>query len=141
MRVIFAITFFAITSIICCSHCYADGNLQAGSQYKVIHPLYIMATYNSLNNRTLSKETATAYLHSTEYYKKSYVAFQHEVPVDTTITIIGPAPKLWYLPFSADQYFITLTPDLSGGLDVTLKLNRGMEGALDGLNPELFSQL
>ncbi len=43
--------------------------------------------------------------------------------------------------FIANQYFIQLDPDLSRGLDVELELNRGIEGSLDGLNPELFERL
>jgi hypothetical protein len=141
VRVVSTITVLVIFNIVFFSHCYADGNLQAGSQYKVINPVYLMATYNSLNNRILSKETARAYLHSTKYYKKAEVAFQLEVPTGTVITIISSAPKLWGIPFFADRYFVQLSPDLSRGLDVVLELNRGIEGTLDGLNPKLFSQL
>lgn len=99
-----------------------------------------MAVYDSLNNRQVSRETARAYLHSMRYYEKASVAFQCEVPAGTVMTIIGPAPKVWHLPFLADRYFVRLDPDLSRGLDVILELNRGIEGSLDGLNPELFSR-
>ena len=68
------------------------------------------------------------------------VAFQCEVPVGTIMTIIGPAPKAWHLPFLANRYFVRLDPDLSRGLDVVLELNRGIEGSLDWLNPELFNR-
>ncbi|MFZ5564796.1 MAG: hypothetical protein ACOZBW_12155 [Thermodesulfobacteriota bacterium] len=57
------------------------------------------------------------------------------------MTIIGPAPRAWYLPFLANQYFVRLDPDLSRGLDVELELNRGIEGNLDGLNPDLFERI
>ena len=119
----------------------ADSNLHTGSQYQVIKPVYLMATFNNLNNRVLSKETARAYLHSTKYYKKAEVAFQLEVPTGAVITIISSAPKVWGIPFFADRYFVQLSPDLSRGLDVVLELNRGIEGTLNGLNPKLFSQL
>ena len=99
-----------------------------------------MAVYDSLNNRQISRETARAYLHSKEYAQKSWVAFQCEVPVGTIMTIIGLAPKSWYRPFSANRYFVRLDPDQSRGLDVELELNRGIEGSLDGLSPELFSR-
>jgi len=127
--------------IIFCRLCYAGEALLPGSQYKIIQPIYIMATYNSLNKRLLSKETATAYLHSREYYNKSEVAFQHEVPAGTIMNIIRSTSKVWYLPFLTERYIVSLDPDLSGGLDVILELNRGIEGDLDGLNSELFSQL
>lgn len=74
------------------------------------------------------------------YYEKASVAFQCEVPTGTIMTIIGPAPKVWHLPFLANRYFVRLDPDLSRGLDVVLELNRGIDGSLDGLNPELFSR-
>ena len=135
------ISTLTILIILFSSYCYAGGNIQIGSQYKVIHPLYLMATYNSLNNRVLSKETARAYLHSAKYYNKAEVAFQLEVPTGTIITIISTAPRVWGIPFFADRYFVELSPDLSKDLDVVLELNRGIDGNLNGLNPKLFSQL
>lgn len=138
LRAIFTLAIFIIAfgSLGC-----TDSNLHTGSQYQVIKPVYIMATFNNLNNRVLSKETARAYLHSTEYYNKSEVAFQVEVPTGTVITIVNSAPKVWSIPFFADRYFVQLSPDYSRGLDVVLELNRDIEGTLDGLNPELFSKL
>jgi len=139
VRNIIAFTFFTVSSTIFCDLSYASEQPQLGNRYKIIRPVYLMAVYDSLNNRQVSKETAHAYLHSMRYYKKSSVAFQCEVPVGTIMTIIGQVPKVWYLLFSANQYFVRLDPDLSRGLDVILQLDRGVEGSLDGLNPELFS--
>ncbi|HID69422.1 MAG TPA: hypothetical protein EYP35_02925 [Desulfobacterales bacterium] len=120
---------------------YANEKLQPGNRYKIIRPAYLKAVYNSLNDRQLNKEKAQAYLVATRHYKKSEVAFQYEVPSGTVMTIISPAPNvLWYIPFFAKRYFIKLDPDLSQGLDVILVLNRGVEGNLDGLNPELFNR-
>lgn len=119
----------------------ANDGPQTGSRYEVIRPLYLMAVYDDLNNRKLSRETARAYLHSMQYYEKSYVAFQSEIPVGTTITVIGPVPKVWNFPFLANRYAVRLDPDLSRGLDVILELNRGIEGDTDGLNSELFKPL
>jgi hypothetical protein len=116
-------------------------DLKAGQKYKIVKPVYLMGVYDSLNNKTLSKSTARAYLHAQELYKKSYVAFQTEVPIGTVMTIISPAPKPWYLYFYADQYFVKLEPDLSQGLEIKFQLDRGMEGNLDGLNPEIFSRM
>jgi len=138
VRNIIAFTFFTVSSTIFCDLSYASEQPQLGNRYKIIRPVYLMAVYDSLNNRQVSKETARAYLHSMRYYKKSSVAFQCEVPVGTIMTIIGQVPKVWYLLFSANQYFVRLDPDLSRGLDVILQLDRGVEGSLDGLNPELF---
>ena len=133
---------FTLFTVICifCGPSYAD-ELQPGSQYEIVRPMYLMAVYDSLNNKQLSRETARAYLHPMKYAMKHSVAFQIEVPAGTTITIIGPAPKVWHLPFLTNRYFVRLAPDLSRGLDVELSLNRGMEGSLDGLSPEFFNQL
>lgn len=125
---------------IMCSAGYAEG-LKAGQKYKIIKPIFLTGVYDSLNNRTLSKDTARAYLDSKEYAKKASVAFQSQVPPGTVITIVGRAPKPWYLFFYADMYYIHLEPDLSQGLDVKLQLDRGLEGNLDGLNPEIFSRM
>jgi len=141
MSATIAFTLFAVSSTIFCGLSYAnEQHPQLGNRYKIIRPVYLAAEYYSLNNRQISRETARAYLHSMQYYKKSWVAFQCEVPVGTIMTIIGPAPKVWSLPFFANRYFVRLDPDLSRGLDVVLELNRGIEGSLDGLNPELFSR-
>ena len=131
---------FTVTGTIFCGISYASEQPQPGNRYMVTKPVYLMAVYDSLNNRQVSRKTARAYLHSIRYYEKASVAFQCEVPVGTIMTIIGPVPKVWYLLFSADQYFVRLDPDLSRGLDVILQLDRGVEGSLDGLNPELFSR-
>lgn len=138
MKITFAL--FAVISAIFCVPSYAGEELQSGSRYKIVKPVYLMAVYDSLNNRQLGRETARAYLHSMQYYNKAEVAFQCEVPVGTIMTIIGPAPKIWHIPFFANRYFVRLDPDVSRGLDVVLELNRGIEGSLDGLNPELFGR-
>lgn len=133
-----AIAFALLTLVsILCGPTYA-GEPQPGGRYKIIRPVYLMAIYDSLDNKQLSATTARAYVHSTQYYEKSSVAFQCEVPAGTTMTIVSAAPKAWYLPFAAKRYFVRLDPDPSRGLDVILELNRGMEGSLDGLNPEIF---
>ena len=138
VRASIAFTLFAVISAFC-GRSEAE-ELQPGSQYKIVRPMYLMAVYDSLNNRLLSRETARAYLHSMQYYEKSEVAFQCEVQVGSIMTIIGSAPKVWNIPFFANRYFVRLDPDVSRGLDVVLELNRGIEGDLDGLNPELFSR-
>ena len=94
-----------------------------------------------LNNRKVSRETATACLIAIEHYKKAEVAFQCKVPAGSIMTVIESAPKPWYARFISDRYFVKLEPDLSRGLDIILTLDRGMEGSLDGLNPELFERI
>ena len=75
MRATFSSTLLAVFGIIFCGLSYASNDLQPGSKYQIIHPLYLMATYNNLNDRRISKDTARAYLHSERYYKKAEVAF------------------------------------------------------------------
>lgn len=118
---------------------YAD-TLQPGSKYKIIRPIYIMATYNSRKDKILSKNTARAYLDTEKLATKSYTAFQVEVPRETVMTITSPIPAPWYLPFSEKRYLVSLDPDLSQGLDIELAVARGMEGNLDGLNADIFSR-
>ena len=141
VRATIAFTLLTVSSTIFYGLSYASEQPRPGGRYKIVRPLYLTAEYNSLNKRQVSRETARAYLEATRYYKKSSVAFQSEVPAGTIMTIIGPAPKVWALPFFANRYFVRLDPDPSRGLDVVLALNRGIEGSLDGLNPELFSRL
>ncbi len=140
VEIIIAFTLFTVISTIFCGPSCASEELQPGSRYKIVKPVYLAAEYYSLNNRQVSRETARAYLESKQTYKKSRVAFQCKVPVGTIMTIVGQAPKVWHLPFFADRYYVRIDPDLSQGLDVVLELDRGVEGSLDGLNPELFSR-
>jgi hypothetical protein len=115
--------------------------LTSGSRYKIIRPVYVMASYYNLDNRKISHETAQAYLKTERLARTVYVAFICEIPTGTVVTIIGPAPKVWHLPFLPDRYFVRLDPDYSRGLDTVLELAHGMEGTHDGLNPELFTRL
>jgi len=141
MRISLALLLFTVVSFIFCYSGYANEKLlQPGRKYKIVNPVYLVAVYDSLSNRQLSKDTARAYLEAVPLAKRSYQAFQCEVPAGTIMTIIGPAPKVWHIPFFADRYFIQLKPDLSRGLEIVLELSRGIEGDLDGLNPELFSR-
>ena len=140
-RASIVIILFAVFGTTCSGLNDPSEELQPGSRYKIVRPLYLMGVYDSVKNKHLSRETARAYLHSQRYAEKSFVAFQCEVPAGTIMTIIGTREKVWNIPFFASRYFVQLEPDLSRGLDVELALNRGIEGNLDGLNPELFERV
>ncbi len=120
---------------------YASDKLKPGSRFKIMKKIYLKAVYDNPNNKQLNKDLASAYLLTKRHAMKSEVAFQCEILTGTTITILGPAPKKWYLFFYANRYFVQLEPDFSRGLNVILVLNRGLEGDLEGLNPELFRRL
>lgn len=137
VRVIIVFTLLTLISTNFCSLSYAGEYPQPGNRYKIIGPVYLSGIYLKLNNRQLSKHSAVGSLTAVQFSGPE-VGFQCKVPVGTIMTIIGPAPKRFPLFFIANQYFIKLDPDLSRGLDVELELNRGIEGSLDGLNPELF---
>ena len=122
------------------SRSYAE-DLKEGQKYKIIKPIYMAAWYKSLGNKKINKDNADVYLAVSKNADRPYIGFQTEVPVETVMTIIGPAPKKWYLFFQGDFYFIKLEPDLSQGLDIKLQLDRGIEGSLDGLNPAIFSRI
>lgn len=117
---------------------HADGGPTMGRRYELTRPMYLMATYDSLNDRRISSQTAQAYLHASRYYDSAWVAFQVEVPAGTFMTIVGNLPKVWNLPFLATRYIVQIDPDVSRGLEVVLELDRGIEGDMDGLNPGLF---
>jgi hypothetical protein len=145
VRVCIAFTLFTVISVIFYGLSYASEELQPGSRYKIVKPVYLIAAYENLNNRQVSRETAFAYLRPRQSPKRAWLAFQSEVPIGAIMTIIGPAPKpeVWHFPFFFKRYsvyLVRLDPDLSRGLDVMLELSLGMEGSLDGLNPELFSR-
>lgn len=139
VRASIAFTLLAVIGTVFCGLSYASEQPQPGNRYKIIGPAYLSGIYWNLNKRQLNREMAVGSLTAVRFSGPE-VAFQRQVPVGTIMTIIGPAPKVWYLPFLANQYFVRLDPDLSRGLDVILELNRGIEGSLDGLNPELFGR-
>ena len=118
---------------------YASEQPQPGNRYKIVGPVYLSGVYRNLNNRQLNRQMAFGSLTAVRFSGPE-VAFQCEVPIGTIIGIIGPAPKVWHLPFFAKGYFVRLDPDLSRGLDVIIELTAGLEGGLDGLNPKIFSR-
>ena len=129
--------------VVICVTCNAE-ELLTGKKYKIIKPLYLSTWYDDLGNKTISKETARAYLNVTKNADRPYIAFQHEVPAGTVMTIIGLAPKPWYLYFNSDHYSVTLDPDMSQGLEVKLPLDSPLErgfGGPGGLNAEFFSRM
>ena len=133
-------TLFTVIGGIFCDPSSANEELQTGDRYKIIGPVYLSGLYRDLNNRQLNRQMAVGSLTAVRFSSPE-VAFQSIVPEDTIMTIIGPAPKRVPLPFFANQYFVRIDPaDRSSELDIMLELNRGIEGSLDGLNPELFSR-
>ena len=129
-----------ISVLFLCCTCNGD-SLVAGQKYKITKPMFLIGEYKSRKNKTVSKETAIAYLEASDRAKMSYTAFEVQVAADSIMTILGPAEKPWYLYFHADQYFVKLEPDLSQGLDTMIFLDRGLDGDLDGLNPDLFTKM
>mgnify|MGYP001213636328 CR=1 FL=1 len=132
---------FSVMMIVFSESIKASDELQPGDQFKIIRSVYVMAVYDNVSNKQISRETARAYLYSQKLANRYFTAFQSEVPAGTIMTIIGPAPKVWRLPFLSDRYFVRLKPDVAQRLDVVLALNSEFKGDLDGLNPELFSRM
>ena len=130
---------FTVTGTIFYGISYASEKPQPGNRYKIVGPVYLSGIYLKLNNRQLNKQAAVGSLTAVQFSGPE-VGFQCEVPLGTIVTILGPAPKRLPLFFYANRYFIQLDPDLSRGLDVVVELDRGIEGSLDGLNPELFGR-
>jgi hypothetical protein len=140
VRTSITFTLFTVIGAIFCGLSYASEQPQPGNKYKIVGPVYLSGVYRNLNNRQLNRQMAFGSLTAVRFSGPE-VAFQRVVPVGTIMTIIGPEPKRVPLPFFADQYVIRLDPtELSSELDVILELNRGIEGSLDGLNPEIFSR-
>jgi hypothetical protein len=140
VRATIAFTLFIVSSTIFCGLSYASEQPQPGSRYKIVGPVYLSSIYRNLNNRQLNRQMAYGTLTAVRFSGPE-VAFQCKVPVETIMTIIGPAPKRLPLPFYANRYFVRLDPmDVHSELDIILELNRGIEGSLDGLNPELFDR-
>ena len=131
-KIIISCLIAACLLLIFCGFSYASEQLQAGNRYKIIGPVYLSGIY-------LNKQASVGSLTAVQFSGPE-VEFQCKVPVGTIVTILGPAPKRLPLFFYANRYFIQLDPDLSRGLDVVVELDRGIEGNLDGLNPELFSR-
>lgn len=120
---------------------HAGEKLQSGDQYEVIGPLYLYGVYNDLNDRQLKKSGLSGSLIALRISGPE-VAFERVVPIGTIVTITGSAPKRIPLPFFANVYFVRFEPEISRELDVVFfELNRGAEGTLNGLNPELFKRV
>lgn len=131
---------FAIMAAMFSSGSIANDGPQPGGQYKIIGKVYLNGVYENLNDRRVSKETARVYVSSVRVGKRAWMAFECLIPRGTIITFIGPAPKIWGLPFGASRYFVRLDPDFSRGLDVVIALKTGLDGDIDGLNSQLFAR-
>lgn len=116
-------------------------DLVLGQKYQIIRPVYLVANYKDRGNKTLSKETAEAFLLRGAIAKKSYTAFQTEVPAGTVMTVLSKTPRNWQIFFHADSYFVKLDPGLSQGLDVQVSFQLGLDGDMDGMNPEIFRRM
>ena len=135
-----ALTLFAVISAIFCGSSYASEEPQAGNRYKIVGPVYLAGVYRNLNNRQLNRQLAVGSLTAVQFSGPE-VAFQRKVPAGTIMTIIGPERKRVLFFWVTKRYFVRLEPastDLPSELDIRIELNRGLEGNLDGLNPELF---
>lgn len=140
VRATIAFTLFTVIGTILCGISSASEMLRPGNRYKIVGPVFLSGVYRDLNNRQLNRQMAIGSLTAVQFSGPE-VAFQRKLPTGTIMTIIGPAPKRIPLPFYANRYFVQLDPiDLPSELDVILELNRGIEGSLDGLNPELFNR-
>jgi hypothetical protein len=140
VRASIAFTLFAVIGAIFCDPSYASEEIQPGNRYKIVGTMYLSGVYRNLNIRKLNRQMAVGSLTAVRFSGPE-VAFQHIVPVGTIMINVGPAPKRVSLPFFANRYFVRLDPtDMPSELDIILELNRGIEGSLDGLNPELFSR-
>lgn len=123
-----------------CSWSHAGSESLVGNRYVIIGSVYLDGAYENLNDRRVSRDVARAYISSATIGKRVWMAFECQIPVGTAMLLLGPAPKVWRLPFMADRYFVRLTPDFSRGLDVVIALDGGLDGNLDGLNPALFAR-
>ena len=124
-----------------CSANSSGEELTLGAEYEFVKPAYLVGAYNSLDEKELTPEKATAYLHTVKVARRSYTAFRVEVPAGTVMTVASSAERVLHLPYFVDQYRVRLTPDPSRGLDVLLSLDRGFEGGLDGLNSQIFKRI
>lgn len=117
-----------------------DAQLQPGASYKIVRPVYLMAVYESMDEKRAGKGAAVAYLQPEKYAKTRWVAFQCEVPAGTTMKIIGPAVPAKDLLRSYDAYYVHLAPDPSRKLDVIIQLFKGFADASGGLSAEFFER-
>lgn len=130
------ILLFAVVGAIFCGFSHAGDMPRPGNRYKIIGPVYLTGVYSNLNDRKLSWADL-----SPVQYSGPEVAFQRAVPTGTIMSIVGPTQKVMPLPFFANRYVVRLEPtDIPPQIRIIMELNRGIEGSLDGLNPELFSR-
>jgi hypothetical protein len=109
---------------------------QIGARYTVHGTLNATGIFSATSNRELSHVVLIPILTS-----GSEVAFRHVVPIGTNLIIVEELPKRLGIPFFPRRYKVRLEPtDLPNNVDTILELGRGNEGALDGLNPNLYKR-
>lgn len=132
---------FLVTSMGSVFSVAGDVQLQPGSRYKIVRPVYLMAVYESMDAKRAAKGAKLAYLQPEKYAKTRWVAFQCEVPAGTVVTIIGPAPPAKDLWRRYDAYYVQLEPDPSRKLDVIIQLFRGFADTSGGLSVDFFERV
>lgn len=120
-----------------------DAQLKPGAGYKMVRTVYLMAVYESMDEKRAGKGAAVAYLQPERYANTRWVAFQCEVPAGTTMKIIGPAPPAKDLLRSYDAYYVHLVPDPdpSRKLEVIVQLFKGFADASGGLSADFFERM
>ena len=88
----------ALASMMYCHRVNASDSPQPGSQYKIVGPVYLQGAYTYLNDRRVSRETAPAYVVSGRIAKRVWKAFECQIPMGTTMTILGQPTKVLHLP-------------------------------------------
>lgn len=132
---------FRVTLMRSASAIAGDVQLQPGTSYKIVRPVYLMAVYESVAEKAAEKGAALAYLQPERYAKTRWVAFQCKVPAGTVMRVVGPAPPARDLWHRYDAYYVHLQPDPSRQIDVIVQLFRGFADASGGLSPEFFERM
>ena len=132
---------FTLTSMGPGSGMAADVQLQSGASYKIVRTVYLMAVYESMDDKRVGKGAVRAYLQPERYAKTRWVAFQCEVPAGTVMRIVRPAPPAKDLLRRYDAYYVCLQPNPSRQLDVIVQLFRGFDDSSGGLSPAFFERM
>lgn len=115
--------------------------LRPGESYKIVNSVYLMAVYESMDDKRESRGPTRAYLQPERYAKTRWVAFQCAVPVGTVMTIVGPAPPARELWNRYDAYYVNLKLNPSRQLAVIVPVARAFSDTSGGLSRKFFEPM
>ncbi|HWI82076.1 hypothetical protein [Ramlibacter sp.] len=136
----FARFLVVILTVICSSGGLTSSGelgLQEGQRFEIIGTLYAHGVRDDLGSSEISIISVVPLRLS-----GPEIVFRKLIPVGSTMTIVGKAPKKLFHFLYPDRYIVQISAlDAPTDVPIVIDLSRGIEGKPKTLNPAIFKAL